>query len=515
MKKILLVIITLLLTACNTTTSSSTKEKALHLGLSNTIEHLNPILTEDGHSELIGLVYRGLMKQTEEGELVGDLAKNFDVSDDELHYTFTLQKAQWHDGEPVTATDIVFTLEQILAKENASPYYSDFQTVTHVEALTEEKVQITVSSPTPTLLDKLKVGIIPAHIYEGADLFTATANKFPIGNGPYTLVDWSADEVLTFKANPQFYGQVPQIERIIVYTKLDENTKLLRLQTGDLHVTQITPQQVTTVENIDGVDVKRLQTADYRALQFNQQHEQLRDVRVRTAINHLLNRQQLQQLVLHGTGEAAYGPLQRSYARYDADIYSFNVKKAQKLLAQAGYKKVGNVYKKDGQPLQFDVVAPVTDPIRVALATVIVEQLQAQGIDAQLQTKDWANIAIEQEDTFMIGWGSEGDPDTHTYRVFHSSEHAPAGYNYALVNNQVIDAALETAKSGTQQERTDAYIDFQQALAQEMAFSFLLYVDGVYAVSDTVNGISQKTLGHNGFGLLWNIEHWKWEDADV
>jgi len=151
----------------------------------------------------------------------------------------------------------------------------------------------------------------------------------------------------------------------------------------------------------------------------------------------------------------------------------------------------------------------------VSLATIIVEQLQAQGVDATLQTKDWSNITIEDEDTFMIGWGSEDDPDTHTYRVFHSQEHAPAGYNYALVDNAAIDEALINGKRGTKEQRTHAYTAFQQHLAQEMAFSFLLYVDGIYAMSDKLAGIEDRTLGHNGFGIMWNIEHWRWEDLDV
>lgn len=514
MKKLIVIFLTLLLTACNTTTST-TKEQALHFGMTSSIEHFNPILTEDGHSELISLVYRGLMKQTENNEVVGDLAKNFVVSEDELQYTFTLQKASWHDREPITAKDVVYTIEEILKKENASPYYSDFQTVKTVEAIDKETVKITLREQTPTLLNKLKVGIIPKHIYEKEDLLTAKANKNPIGNGPYKLTEWLADDVLTFEVNEAFYGQTPSISKLVVYTKLDENTKLLRLQTGDLHITQITPKQMTTVEKIKTYQIKQLPTADYRALQFNQQHEQLSDVRVRTAINHFIDREQIQKLVLQNSGELAYGPLQRSFARYDSKAYRLDVEKAEQLLAEAGYQKQKKYYEKNRQALQFEVVAPVTDPIRVAMATVIVEQLNVHGIKAQLQTKDWANIVIEKEDTFMIGWGSEDDPDTHTYRVFHSSEHAPVGYNYALVSNEKIDRALETAKMGSKHDRAEAYITFQKELEQEMAFSFLLYLDGIYAVANGLHGIRDKTLGHNGFGLFWNIEYWEWEDEDV
>lgn len=115
----------------------------------------------------------------------------------------------------------------------------------------------------------------------------------------------------------------------------------------------------------------------------------------------------------------------------------------------------------------------------------------------------------------MIGWGSEDDPDTHTYRVFHSDEHAPVGYNYALVSHPEIDSTLKRAKTGTQEERTAAYIEFQQVLAQEMPFSFLVYLDGLYAVSERITGVTDRVLGHNGFGILWNIEHWKWVDGDV
>lgn len=517
MKKIWTInfLVILMLVACNTSTKQDiTEEKTLTYGTTTAIEQLNPILTEEGHSELISLVYRGLMKQTKDNEVTGDIAQAFDVSEDELTYSFTLHDATWHDSEPVTADDVVFTLNSILSDEMASPYYSDFQTVTNVVAVDSKTVKITVSQPTPTLLHKLKVGLLPKHIYEQVDALTASENKSPIGNGPYVLESWTADDVLTFSAFESFYGTTPKIKQIKVFTKLDENTKLLRLQTGDLNLAQITPQQQSTVSKYDGITVKKLATADYRALQFNQQHPQLADVRVRTAINHFIERDMLRELVLKGTGEQAYGPLQHSFARYDSELYRFDTEAAKQLLQEAGYVKKHAYYEKDGRALAFEVVAPISDPIRVALATVIVEQLQQQGIDARLQTKDWSNITIEAEDTFMIGWGSEDDPDTHTYRVFHSNEHAPNGYNYALVDNPKIDAALTLAKSGTKEARTQAYVQFQQLLSKEMASSFLVYLDGIYAVSDEVVGITERTLGHNGFGFLWNIEDWRWEGTD-
>ncbi|MBD8032525.1 ABC transporter substrate-binding protein [Solibacillus merdavium] len=517
-KVILLIIMCLMLTACNTasnTANSNPTENVLRYGITKSIEHLNPILTEEGHSELQSLVYRGLMKQTETNDVVGDVAKSVTISEDELTYTFMLHEATWHDGQPITADDVKFTLDQIRTPEVASPYFSDFQTVVAVEIVDKHTVQIKVNEPTPTLLHKLKVGLLPQHIYEGQDILTAPQNTAPVGNGPYVLKNWSADDVLTFEANESFYGTTPEIERIIVYTKLDENAKLLRIKSGDLHIAQITPQQKKAVEAYEHVEVKTLQTADYRALQFNQQHAQLADESVRKAINHLINRDQLIQLVLHGTGEQAFGPLQRSFARADADVYRLDVTQATKLLQEAGYKKESKYFENnDGKVLQFNVIAPITDAVRVSLATVIVEQLQAQGVNAILQTKDWSNITIESEDTFMIGWGSEDDPDTHTYRVFHSTEHAPAGYNYALVDNPDINEALEKAKGGTREERIENYATFQQHLAQEMAFSFLVYVDGIYAISDKLVGTSDRILGHNGFGIMWNIEDWKWEDLD-
>lgn len=517
MKKlwIITVLTALLLAACNSTTNlRSSETKTLKYGVTSAIEQLNPILTEEGHSELISLVYRGLMKQTEDNDVTGDLAKSYVLSEDALTYTFTLHEATWHDGKPITAEDVVFTLNSIRSEDVASPYYSDFQTVTDVRATDSQTVTITVAEPTPTLLHKLKVGLLPKHIYEQTDLWAAPQNKAPIGNGPYKLASWTADEVLTFTAFEEFYGTTPAIKEIVVYTKLDENAKLLRLKSGELDLAQVTPQQRDTVVTYEGLVVKKIGTADYRALQFNQQHPQLADVRVRTAINHFFDRDQLQQLVLRGTGEHAYGPLQKSFARADHDVYRLDRVAAKQLLAEAGYVKGDRYYELNGTPLSFNVVAPITDPVRVALATVLVEQLQKNDIDAQLQTKDWTNITIEAEDTFMIGWGSEDDPDTHTYRVFHSDEHAPAGYNYALVSHPEIDVTLTRAKTGTQEERTAAYIEFQQVLAQEIPFSFLVYLDGLYAVSERVAGVTDRILGHNGFGILWNIEHWKWVERD-
>ncbi|QTD41020.1 hypothetical protein [Sporosarcina sp. Te-1] len=112
-------------------------------------------------------------------------------------------------------------------------------------------------------------------------------------------------------------------------------------------------------------------------------------------------------------------------------------------------------------------------------------------------------------DSLVIGWGSENDPDDHTYRLFHSSQIGDGLYNMGAYENPEVDKLLEAARTTDNiEERKKWYGEFQEVLTEDPPFNFLVYLDAVYAANDRVTGIGNRTLGHHGFGIVWNIEDW-------
>ncbi|MGM9920096.1 MAG: ABC transporter substrate-binding protein, partial [Bhargavaea sp.] len=184
--------------------------------------------------------------------------------------------------------------------------------------------------------------------------------------------------------------------------------------------------------------------------------------------------------------------------------------RAAELLAESGWKKNSDgILENNGMLLSFELVAPAQDTVRVALANVVSQQLKPLGIDVQPKPVDQNAVKYDGEEALVIGWGSEFDPDDHTYRLFHSSEIGGGQYNFGKYRNDEVDRLLTEARTATDwDKRKAAYAHFQEVLAEDPPYTFLVYLDALYGVNEKVTGISGRTLGHHGFGILWNIEDW-------
>lgn len=514
-----IVTITLLLSGCagdqsgnKMGGSSSTGTKQLVFGTELEIEKISPILNEVGHSEIDSLIFRGLTKPTESNEMVGDLALSWEISADQLTYTFTLREdAKWEDGKPVTAEDVKFTLDKIMDPKANTPNAGDYREIKEVNVLKDNQVQIILDNPFPPLLGKLKIGIVPKHMLQNEDINNTDFNQNPIGNGPFKLKEWRNDHTIILERSDTYYGTKPKLDEIVFKPVPDANTRVLQLKTGEIDLALMEPNQLSSVKENDNFIVKTFSTADYRAVMYNYQHPLFKDAKVRQAMNLAIDREAIVQGMLANKGEAAYGPLQKSWANApQKDRYSYQPEQASQLLKEAGWT-IGKdgVLVKDGERLEFDLISPASDPVRVALATVVAEQLKPLGVSVILKPLDWSAIKYEEADAFVIGWGSEFDPDDHTYRIFHSSQIGDGLNNLNGYQNAKVDQLLTDARINTDQEvRKQLYEQFQQELALDPAFNFLVYLDALYGVNKNLSGISDRILGHHGFGVLWNIEEW-------
>ena len=152
----------------------------------------------------------------------------------------------------------------------------------------------------------------------------------------------------------------------------------------------------------------------------------------------------------------------------------------------------------------------MTDEVRVNIATYLVEEWKQLGVDCKVDALDWSAIDIAQCDAFVLGWGSPFDADNDTYRLFTTN----GSVNYGAYSNQTVDETPDPGPGDCGQGRTayDAYKTFQKALAEDPAYDFICYLTALYGANSRVSGINtQKTLGHHGAGIFWNIETWELE----
>lgn len=467
---------------------------------------INPALYE--HGEINSLIFSGLTSHNENNEVVADLAKSWDFNEETNEYTFHLREdVLWQDGEPFTAEDVKFTLETIRNPENASEIASNYEDIEEIQISDENTIVLKLSDKNVAMLDYMTVGILPKHLLEGKDITTDEFNQNPIGTGPYRLTKWEVGQYIELEKSENYYGQEPKIKTVIFKIVPDEKVRAMQLQSGELDLAQISPKDAKTLNGKDGYTIYDMKTADYRGILYNFKHPFFQKHReVVNALSYAIDRQAIIDTVLLGEGTIAYSPLQMGpYNNDKINKYSYDPKKTQEMLEQAGWIKKDGVYEKDGDRLAFTITCGEGDQVRIDMATICAQQLREIGADVNVAVE--ANVDWEGQEAYLIGWGSPFDPDDHTYKVFGTNK----GANYSGYSNEMVDQwLLKARRTDNEVERKKYYNKFQEELTKDLPYTFLAYVDAIYVSSRPITGITKDTvLGHHGVGIFWNIEDWE------
>lgn len=490
---------------CGGSKKDAAKEKVLIYG-SGDYTSINPALYE--HGEINSLIFSGLTKHDQNNKVVPALATSWTLDKSSNTYTFKLRHdVKWHDGKPFTADDVKFTLDTIMNPDNASEIASNYEDITRIDVVDNYTLKITTKAPNVALLDYLTIGILPRHLLQGKDIATDKFNQFPIGTGPYKMESWDKGQSITLVKNPDFYEKVPQIDKVIFKIVEDTKARALQLKSGELDMAQITPQDLSQFENNKNFVVYKMKTSDYRGIMYNFNNPLFKDnPELPNALSYAINRKAILDSVLLGYGQVAYSPLQvGEYNNPDMEKFDYNPAKAKAELEKAGWKLgADGIYAKNGKKLSFTVNCKEGDRVRVDIANVCAQQFKAIGVDMKVAVQpkiDWEN-----QEAFLIGWGSPFDPDDHTYKIFATGK----GDNYNSYSNPRVDELLKKAReTDVKADRINYYRDFQTELTKDMPYTFIVYIDALYVAKPNIHGITPNTvLGHHGVGIFWNIVDW-------
>ena len=476
---------------------------------SNDYTRINPAIDE--HGEINLLLFDGLMGHNENNEVVPALAESYDLDEDTNTYTFHLREGvTWHDGEPFTADDVKFTIEAIMDPENESEIFSNYEDVDKIEVTDDQTISFTLKDPNVAFLEYMTIGILPRHLLEGKSMQEDEYFRAPVGTGPYKFEAWDEGQSITLVRNEDYWGGAPNIETVIFKIVPDDNTKALQLQSGEVNLSQVTPKDTETFLDDDAYTVYRMKTSDYRGIMYNFNNPLWQDNKeLIHAFNCAVDRDAMVESVLLGEGIPAFGPLARN--EYNDDSIrqeDYDPAKAVEIIEENGWTLGDDgIYEKDGQKLSFTINCKEGDQVRADLAAIACQNLQDIGVDANYEVK--SEIDWENQDAFLIGWGSPFDADDHTYKVFGTDK----GNNYSAYSDKEVDEALTKARqTADPKERQKYYSEFQQALVDDPAYTFFCYCDVNYVSNLPLTGITEDTiLGHHGVGIFWNVKDWSIE----
>ncbi len=473
---------------------------------------VNPALYE--HGEINLLIFAGLTAHDGDNNVVPGLAESWSYDEDAQTWTFRLRDGlTFHDGEPLTSEDVKFTVEAIQDPENGSEIQSDYRDIEAITCPDERTVKFRLKQYNAAFLDYMTIGILPKHLLDGKDLTTDEFNQHPVGAGPYKLTEWDEGQSITLERFEGYYAGEANIETVIFRIIPDSASRLLQLESGDIDMAQLTPQDAETLKaKSDAYNVYEMETADYRALAYNfgrgifKKYPELSNI-----LSYGIDREAILRSVLLGQGEAAYSPIQKNAYNDDSiERFEYNpAEVASRLEADGWSKNSDGWYEKDGTELAFAISAMADDQVRVDMANMCAEQLRKLGVRASAES--FKELDWEGQDACIIGWGSPFDADLHTRKVFGTG----ADDNYTGYSSVAVDRALEAAASGKDEsKRKMSYAEFLSAMTDKMPYTFLTYVHADYAVRKGISGLSTGTvLGHHGVGVFWNIADWKMKTA--
>lgn len=467
------------------------------------------------------LVQSTLIRTTRDMSFECDLATGYECSDDGLTWTFRLRgDAKFSDGQPVTARDAAFTLNTIRESKNAQ---ADLSMVRDAVAPDDVTLVVTLSKPYNALLYTLAVvGIVPEHAY-GPDYGQA-----PVGSGRYLLAQWDRGQQVIFQANPSYYGEAPQIERVCVVF-MEEDAALAAVRSGQVDMAYTSATLAD--QQVSGYTLESYQTVDSRGFQmpvipagstredgpntYPAGNDVTCNLEVRRAVNLAIDRQALVDDVLGGHGSVAYSigdgmPWASEGMRCETDRPA-----AQALLEEAGWARgEDGTYARDGLRCAFDLYYPTGDSVRQAMANALADQLSQVGIAVTPRGGSWDDLyPHEFSDPIMWGWGSNSPSDVYELNC------STGTMNFSCYQSGATDAYLDEALAAKTVE--DSFPLWQRAEWDgatgvapqgQATWAWLANVSHLYFKREGLTVAAQKLQPHgHGWSILNNVDLWSWD----
>lgn len=501
-------------------------------GIVGSPHFINPLLAiSDPDRDLAGLIYSGFLRPDGKGALIPDLAERYEISPDGLSYTFIIKPgASFHDGEPLRADDVIFTVE--LAKNPAlkSPVRASWEGV-NMEKVDDRTVRFILKRPYAPFLENATLGIVPKHVWKDIQPEQMSLSEFninPVGSGPFKVSKVSRESggIVTSYALEPFRGYLlgkPYLKKLIFnfYPSEVELLGAYERKTVDA-VGALSPQNIKKILRKDGL-VRTLTLPRVFGVFFNQNEQSLfAEKSVREALALATNKKEVIEEVLQGYGEALDSPIPPGTfgALEENEPAIYDLKAAEALLEKNGWRKSAEtgIYekvekKKVAKQLIFSL-ATSNSPDLIRTADVLRKSWEELGAKVEVRVFEISDlnqnvIRPRKYDALLFGEVVGRDPDPFAF--WHSSQRNDPGLNIALYTNRKVDKILEEARTlSAPEERGGKYAEFQKEIIKDAPAIFLYSPHYLYLIPSELKGLGTEhiVLPSERFSAshLWHFE---------
>lgn len=478
-------------------------------GVAGNPHYINPLLStyNDVDRDLVALIYNGLTAVDEHGQIMPDLADTWDISTDDLSYTFHLRKdVRWHDGAPFTADDVVFTIDVLRAPDfQGQPELAQLWRTVKVERSDSYTVRFTLAEPFAPFLSYTTIGLLPAHLLKDVPVKLLSEHSFnlqPVGTGPFKLGEVTAEHALLL-ANSDYYKGRPYLDKVKLVFYPDYASVVSAYQRGEIQgIGRVPAEFVPQVLSNEHLKLYSASLSGYGLVFLNLERPVFQEKEVRQALLWATDRQRIIDRVLGSQALVATGPILPFSWAYESNTtqYGYDPAKAKALLDQAGWKDTDGdgIREKGDLKLQFALLTN-GEETRIEVINELTREWAEIGVHAIPQTAGVAGVVRDfltprNYDAIFYEWERlPADPDPYTQ--WHGTQNQGSGQNYTSYNNEQANLILEEARHTMDSQRRSAlYRDFQRVLAEDVPALPLYYPVYSCAIDERVQGVQVGPL---------------------
>jgi peptide/nickel transport system substrate-binding protein len=510
-----------ILEACSPSSTPAPKSGGtVSFAISSEPKVLNPalrmLLVE---SDVISLIFSGLLRINRDGTFDNDLAESHAVEDGGRRYRFTLRRGlKWEDGRPLTAADFLFTYQTYVDPKTNRAYLIGWDKIEGVETPDDTTVVYHLKEVfAPFLLDVGTNAVLPRHVLAGTkNIHQDPFSRSPVGCGPFKLKDWQSGSSILLEANAHYWRGRPKLDRLVLKVVPDANTQIAQLQTGELDITSVgEPAQWAHIKSLRGVSTALYSETRYALVQLDQ-YGFLKDVAVRQALDYATPKDDIIHGILRNLAVPALADVPPGSPYYSSRVArrGYDLKKASALLAQAGFTMQNGVLIKDGQPLEVPIYTIATVPVYVQVAQVLKDTWSRIGVKTSVTTMELSALFSDhgpqwngKDSAIIFSWEQGFDPYNY---VNWSSKQIPnnsnePGENAERYANPLVDElVVKGVQTADLAQRKKVYDQLQQILVNDVPVIFLYWPMALYAFNSRLRGFTPGTFS----GVFANVWNW-------